>query len=199
MLNDVRSLSNTNFNSTSSEKTLIAYSVDQSDCQFYAQETSVNKAEISKAHDSVDSKRSACSSKSSRHKRSRDTVLEDVTNRRPRKGKGQPSGSGKENDLRQVLQTKSRSFANPKTSSQAHSRTDLSEEDDDVLPVEYVSDINSLLKGVRPESKTYYKCSLYSPSNRLYTVNEEVNSTQSDMVELSALMSNHQRISQMSD
>jgi len=29
----------------------------------------------------------------------------------------------------------------------------------------------------------------------LYTVNEEVNSTQSDMVELSALMSNHQRIS----
>jgi hypothetical protein len=32
-----------------------------------------------------------------------------------------------------------------------------------------------------PDTRTYFKCSIYSPSNRLYTVNEEVNSTQSDL------------------
>jgi hypothetical protein len=55
--------------------------------------------------------------------------------------------------------------------------------------VRFVTDIDNLvssgLHGVapvyNPDTRTYFKCSIYSPSNRLYTVNEEVNSTQSDL------------------
>jgi hypothetical protein len=52
---------------------------------------------------------------------------------------------------------------------------------DDDLDVHYVNDIESLVPPrYNPDTRTYFKCSIYSPSNRLYTVNEEVNSTQSD-------------------
>jgi hypothetical protein len=52
---------------------------------------------------------------------------------------------------------------------------------DDDLDVRYVNDIESLVPPrYNPDTRTYFKCSIYSPSNRLYTVNEEVNSTQSD-------------------
>lgn len=51
----------------------------------------------------------------------------------------------------------------------------------DVLDVHYVNDIESLVPPrYNPDTRTYFKCSIYSPSNRLYTVNEEINSTQSD-------------------
>lgn len=51
-------------------------------------------------------------------------------------------------------------------------------EDDDDLDVQYVNDIDSLVAPrYNPDTRTYFKCSIYSPSNRLYTVNEEVNST----------------------
>lgn len=56
--------------------------------------------------------------------------------------------------------------------------------DEDRLNVRYVSDINSIMPVApryNPDTRTYFKCSIYSPSNRLYTVNEEVNSTQSDV------------------
>lgn len=50
------------------------------------------------------------------------------------------------------------------------------------LNVRYVSDIDSIVPPrYNPNTRTYFKCSIYSPSNRLYTVNEEVNSTQSDL------------------
>ena len=55
------------------------------------------------------------------------------------------------------------------------------DEDDDGLDVRYVNDIESLVPPrYNPDTRTYFKCSIYSPSNRLYTVNEEVNSTYSD-------------------
>jgi hypothetical protein len=50
--------------------------------------------------------------------------------------------------------------------------------------VRYVSDIESIMPPpprYNPDTRTYFKCSIYSPSNRLYTVNEEVNSTYSDV------------------
>lgn len=48
----------------------------------------------------------------------------------------------------------------------------------DVLDVHYVNDIESLVPPrYNPDTRTYFKCSIYSPSNRLYTVNEEINST----------------------
>lgn len=44
-----------------------------------------------------------------------------------------------------------------------------------------MNDIDSLVPPrYNPDTRTYFKCSIYSPSNRLYTVNEEVNSTYSD-------------------
>jgi hypothetical protein len=50
------------------------------------------------------------------------------------------------------------------------------------LNIRYVTDIDSLMAPrFNPDTRTYFKCSIYSPSNRLYTVNEEVNSTQSDV------------------
>ena len=53
---------------------------------------------------------------------------------------------------------------------------------DDELDVRFVNDIDSLVPPkYNPDTRTYFKISIYSPSNRLYTVNEEVNSTQSDM------------------
>ncbi|CDW78330.1 UNKNOWN [Stylonychia lemnae] len=56
----------------------------------------------------------------------------------------------------------------------------LTEEDD--LDVRYVDNIDSIAPlQYYPQTKTYFKCSIYSPSNRLFTVNEEVNSTQSDL------------------
>lgn len=55
------------------------------------------------------------------------------------------------------------------------------EEDDDGLEIRFVNDIESLVPPrYNPDTRTYFKCSIYSPSNRLYTVNEEVNSTYSD-------------------
>jgi hypothetical protein len=49
------------------------------------------------------------------------------------------------------------------------------------LEVRFVNDIDSLVPPrYNPDTRTYFKCSIYSPSNRLYTVNEEVNSTYSD-------------------
>ncbi len=55
------------------------------------------------------------------------------------------------------------------------------DDDDDGLEVRYVNDIDSLVPPrYNPDTRTYFKCSIYSPSNRLYTVNEEVNSTYSD-------------------
>lgn len=49
------------------------------------------------------------------------------------------------------------------------------------LNIRYVTDIESIsAPRFNPDTRTYFKCSIYSPSNRLYTVNEEVNSTQSD-------------------
>jgi len=53
---------------------------------------------------------------------------------------------------------------------------------DDDLDVRFVNDIESLVPPkYNPDTRTYFKCSIYSPSNRLYTVNEEVNSTLSDV------------------
>lgn len=53
--------------------------------------------------------------------------------------------------------------------------------DDDELDVRYVHDIDSLVPPkFNPDTRTYFKLSIYSPSNRLFTVNEEVNSTYSD-------------------
>jgi hypothetical protein len=52
------------------------------------------------------------------------------------------------------------------------------EDDDDQLEVKFVADIDSLVPPkFNPDTRTYFKLSIYSPSNRLYTVNEEVNST----------------------
>ena len=52
------------------------------------------------------------------------------------------------------------------------------DDEDDELDVRYVNDIESLVPPkFNPETRTYFKLSIYSPSNRLYTVNEEVNST----------------------
>lgn len=50
------------------------------------------------------------------------------------------------------------------------------------LNIRYVTDIESISNGggaprFNPDTRTYFKCSIYSPSNRLYTVQEEVNST----------------------
>jgi hypothetical protein len=70
--------------------------------------------------------------------------------------------------------------------------------DDDELDVRYVNDIDSLVPPrYNPDTRTYFKCSIYSPSNRLYTVNEEVNSTQSDAGEQfsSSLMNSGFRMS----
>lgn len=51
-------------------------------------------------------------------------------------------------------------------------------DDDDELQVRFVNDIDSLVPPkFNPDTRTYFKLSIYSPSNRLYTVNEEVNST----------------------
>jgi hypothetical protein len=56
----------------------------------------------------------------------------------------------------------------------------------DDLNIRYVKDIDSIRQQhlekppyYNPETRTFFKCSIYSPSNRLYTVNEEVNSTTS--------------------
>jgi hypothetical protein len=59
--------------------------------------------------------------------------------------------------------------------------------DGDDLNIRYVTDIDSIRQQhlmekaprFNPDTRTYFKCSIYSPSNRLYTVNEEVNSTMS--------------------
>ena len=60
-----------------------------------------------------------------------------------------------------------------------HAEPSDSEEE---LKVEFVKDINSLMPPMyNADTRTYFKCSIYSPSNRLYTVNEEVNSTQSEV------------------
>jgi len=53
--------------------------------------------------------------------------------------------------------------------------------ENDDLDVRFVNDIDSLVPPrYNPDTRTYFKCSIYSPSNRLYTVNEEANSTISD-------------------
>lgn len=58
---------------------------------------------------------------------------------------------------------------------------DYNHVDDDELDVRYIQDIDSLVPPrYNPDTRTYFKCSIYSPSNRLYTVNEEANSTYSD-------------------
>lgn len=57
-----------------------------------------------------------------------------------------------------------------------------SDSKDDELDVRFINDIESLVPPkYNPDTRTYFKCSIYSPSNRLYTVNEEVNSTLSDV------------------
>ena len=78
-----------------------------------------------------------------------------------------------------VLETKSHSF----TTGAYHKRPPNTYNDmDDELDVRFVNDIDSLVPPkYNPDTRTYFKISIYSPSNRLYTVNEEVNSTQSDM------------------
>jgi hypothetical protein len=56
------------------------------------------------------------------------------------------------------------------------------DDEDDELDVRFINDIDSLVPPkYNPDTRTYFKCSIYSPSNRLYTVNEEANSTQSDL------------------
>ena len=50
------------------------------------------------------------------------------------------------------------------------------------LNIRYITDIDSIANmhappKFNPDTRTYFKCSIYSPSNRLYTVNEEINST----------------------
>ena len=45
--------------------------------------------------------------------------------------------------------------------------------------IEYVNSTQSILEQYNPHTRTFFKCSIYSPSNRLYTV-DEVNSTVSD-------------------
>lgn len=54
-----------------------------------------------------------------------------------------------------------------------------SNEDDGEPVVEYVNNLQSILNQYNPYTRTFFKCSIYSPSNRLYTV-DEVNSTVSD-------------------
>jgi hypothetical protein len=134
-------------------------------------------------------------------------VLEDITNKQKKSNKikakrGGVIGMGKENDGL-VGNTKSRSHLVPGGSkAKQYMKTDLNESDDEdeELQIQYVpaDSIVPGMSGPRPGSKSYFKCSLYSPSNRLYTVNEEVNSTQSDMIDHSIMMSNPQRISQLS-
>ena len=52
------------------------------------------------------------------------------------------------------------------------------EANEDELDVRYINYIDSLVPPrYNPDTRTYFKCSIYSPSNRLYTVNEEANST----------------------
>lgn len=77
-----------------------------------------------------------------------------------------------------VFETKSHSFTNgAKNNVKKHAFAY-----DDELDVRFVNDIDSLVPPkYNPDTRTYFKISIYSPSNRLYTVNEEVNSTQSDM------------------
>lgn len=53
-----------------------------------------------------------------------------------------------------------------------------SEEDGEPI-VEYVSSGQNILSQYNPHTRTFFKCSIYSPSNRLYTV-DEVNSTISE-------------------
>lgn len=76
-----------------------------------------------------------------------------------------------------------RSKADPHRSHKAIGlrQQDLYDEEDDGLEIRFVNDIESLVPPrYNPDTRTYFKCSIYSPSNRLYTVNEEVNSTYSD-------------------
>lgn len=73
------------------------------------------------------------------------------------------------------------------------------EDEGDGLDVRFVSDIDSLVPPkFNPDTRTYFKLSIYSPSNRLYTVNEEINSTTSDFGAneySSSYMSNSYRMS----
>lgn len=86
------------------------------------------------------------------------------------------------------MEVKSHSFtngSNPKNFGNKRKTTiqnNLNLDDyDDELEVRFVNDIDSLVPPkYNPDTRTYFKCSIYSPSNRLYTVNEEVNSTYSD-------------------
>lgn len=55
---------------------------------------------------------------------------------------------------------------------------DNAHDESDELDVRFVKDIDSIAPPrFNPDTRTYFKLSIYSPSNRLYTVNEEVNST----------------------
>lgn len=111
--------------------------------------------------------------------------------------------NGKENKLEsarrsptEIYEIKSHSFTNGSANRANRSKNKRGErtskamkfeyrrgrEEDDELDVRYVNDIDSLVPPkFNPDTRTYFKLSIYSPSNRLYTVNEEANSTQSDI------------------
>lgn len=58
--------------------------------------------------------------------------------------------------------------------------TDSQKSEDNGEPIlEYVNNVQNVLNQYNPYTRTFFKCSIYSPSNRLYTV-DEVNSTLSD-------------------
>ena len=61
-----------------------------------------------------------------------------------------------------------------------------------------MADIDSLVPPkFNKDTRTYFKLSIYSPSNRLFTVNEEMNSTYSDAGQLeSSLLGPGFRLSQ---
>ncbi len=83
---------------------------------------------------------------------------------------------------------KSRSFNGAKRKPLQHLRvadeldrqSDQTDEEEEQW-VKYVPDINSIhVPMLNPHTKTFFKMSIYSPSHKLYTVNEEENSMMSD-------------------
>ena len=81
-----------------------------------------------------------------------------------------------------IERARTQQFLNTSLASNNNVSRNHQQVDEDRLNIRYVSDIESLMPPrFNPDTRTYFKCSIYSPSNRLYTVNEEVNSTQSDV------------------
>ncbi len=126
-------------------------------------------------------------------------VLDDISNTSQRKNQNYKQATpnyknqvnrkaGKENAIEfqknrnDMTTAKSNSFTSGafiKRSKMGNRKNNDYENDD--LDVRFVNDIDSLVPPrYNPDTRTYFKCSIYSPSNRLYTVNEEANSTISD-------------------